>query len=52
MTECVFCDIVQGILPSRMVYEDDLVVAFHDANPAAPIHMLIVPRQHIPTLND
>lgn len=52
MTDCVFCKIVEGTLPSRKIYEDELVVAFWDANPAAPIHILIVPRQHIPTLND
>ncbi len=52
MTDCVFCKIVEGTLPSRRVYEDELVVAFWDAHPAAPIHILIVPRTHIPTLND
>lgn len=51
-SDCVFCDIVNGKLPSDKVYEDDLVVAFWDANPAAPLHILIVPREHIPTLND
>ncbi|MCA1959531.1 MAG: histidine triad nucleotide-binding protein [Desulfomonile sp.] len=50
--ECVFCKIVQGIMPATRVYEDDLVVAFEDANPAAPIHILIVPRAHYSTLND
>jgi histidine triad (HIT) family protein len=49
---CVFCNIVNGELPSDKVYEDDLVVGFWDANPAAAIHILIVPRKHIPTLND
>ena len=52
MTDCVFCKIVDGSLPSRIVYEDDLVVAFHDAHPSAPIHILVVPRKHVPTLND
>jgi histidine triad (HIT) family protein len=51
-TDCVFCKIVQGILPAEKVYEDDRIVAFRDANPVAPIHILIVPRVHIPTLND
>lgn len=51
-TECVFCKIVQGILPAEKVYEDDQIVAFRDANPVAPIHVLIVPRRHVPTLND
>jgi histidine triad (HIT) family protein len=52
MTDCVFCKIVAGTIPSHRVYEDELVVAFWDAHPAAPIHVLIVPRAHIPTLND
>lgn len=52
MTDCIFCKIVEGTLPSRKVYEDDQVVAFWDARPTAPIHILVVPRRHIPTLND
>jgi histidine triad (HIT) family protein len=52
MNDCVFCKIIAGTLPARKVYEDDQVVAFEDARPAAPIHILVVPRQHIPTLND
>ncbi len=52
MDDCVFCKIVQGRLPSRRVYEDDTVVAFHDVNPVGPIHVLIVPRVHLPTMND
>lgn len=52
MSDCVFCKIVNGELPARTVYEDERVVAFWDANPAAPVHILIVPRRHIPTLND
>ncbi|MBI4965160.1 MAG: histidine triad nucleotide-binding protein [Desulfomonile tiedjei] len=51
-SECIFCDIIQGKKPSKQVYEDELVVAFWDANPAAALHILIVPREHIPTLND
>jgi len=50
--DCVFCHIVAGEVPALKVYEDDLVVAFWDANPIAPIHILIVPKEHIPTLND
>lgn len=50
--DCVFCNIVNDELPSDKVYEDDLVVGFWDANPVAAIHILIVPRKHIPTLND
>jgi len=51
-SHCIFCDIVQGKRSANHVYEDDLVVAFWDAHPAAPLHILIVPREHIPTLND
>jgi histidine triad (HIT) family protein len=50
--DCVFCKIVNGTIPARKVYEDKLVVAFWDARPAAPIHILVVPRKHLPTLND
>jgi histidine triad (HIT) family protein len=49
---CIFCDIVHGKRPAEWVYEDDTVVAFLDANPASPIHILVVPRRHIATLND
>lgn len=51
-SQCIFCDIVNGKRPAKQVFEDERVVAFWDANPAAPIHILIVPREHIPTLND
>jgi histidine triad (HIT) family protein len=50
--DCIFCNIVQGRAPAEKVYEDDLLVAFWDAKPVRPIHILIVPRAHIPTLND
>ncbi len=50
--DCVFCRIVNGKSPADIVYEDDRVVAFRDANPAAPLHILVVPREHIATLND
>lgn len=52
MTDCIFCRIIEGRLPARKLYEDGEVVAFWDARPASPIHILIVPRLHIPTLND
>jgi histidine triad (HIT) family protein len=52
MDECIFCKIVAGQIPSTLVYEDELVVAFEDINPLAPVHVLIVPRTHIATLND
>lgn len=49
---CLFCKIVAGEIPASKVYEDDQVVAFNDINPQAPTHVLIVPRRHVPTLND
>lgn len=52
LSECIFCRIVSGELESEIVYEDDRVVAFADVNPQAPLHLLIVPRKHIPTLLD
>jgi histidine triad (HIT) family protein len=50
--DCIFCKIISGRWPAKMVYEDNLVVAFWDAKPVAPVHILLVPREHIPTLND
>ena len=44
MENCLFCKIVRGEIPSRKVYEDDRVVAFHDINPLRPVHLLIVPK--------
>ncbi len=52
MDNCIFCKIAAGKIPAKTVYEDDDVIAFHDINPAAPVHVLIVPREHIPTLAD
>jgi histidine triad (HIT) family protein len=48
----LFCKIVAGEIPGAMVYQDDSLVAFKDINPQAPLHVLIVPRRHISTLND
>lgn len=50
--DCLFCKILNGDIPANIVYEDDKVIAFDDINPQAPIHMLIIPKQHIETLND
>jgi len=52
MTDCLFCRIVAGDLPSTRVYEDDIVFAFEDINPQAPVHVVIVPKTHLATLND
>ena len=48
---CIFCKIIVGESPSTIVYKDKQVVAFLDIHPAAPVHILIVPRQHIPSVN-
>ncbi|MDF2925524.1 MAG: hydrolase [Paenibacillaceae bacterium] len=50
--DCIFCKIVEGQIPSKKVYENEHVVAFHDIEPAAPVHVLIIPKKHIPTAND
>ncbi len=47
---CIFCKIVARQIPSRMVYEDEQVYAFHDINPWAPVHFLLIPKAHIPSL--
>ena len=52
MTDCLFCKIIAGQIPGAIVYQDDDLVAFRDINPQAPLHVLIVPRRHIATLND
>lgn len=52
MEDCVFCKIIRNELPSEKVYEDDKVLAFKDANPEAPVHVIIVPKKHIPSLNE
>jgi histidine triad (HIT) family protein len=49
---CIFCKIVEGSLPSRKVYESDRVLGFHDIVPAAPVHVLIIPKKHIPSMNE
>lgn len=49
---CVFCQIVSGQKPARFVSENENVVAFHDINPEAPVHLLVVPRKHIRSMND
>jgi len=51
-TNCLFCRVVAKEIPGQIVYEDEELVAFSDINPQAPLHVLIVPRRHIGTLND
>ncbi|MGN6186240.1 MAG: histidine triad nucleotide-binding protein [Thermoanaerobaculia bacterium] len=50
--ECLFCRIAAGEIPAKKVYEDADVIAFHDINPQAPTHVLVIPRKHIAMLND
>ena len=52
MMHCLFCKISTGDTPADVVFENDRVIAFRDINPQAPIHILIIPKTHIPTLND
>jgi len=52
MSACLFCRIISGEIPATKVYEDDRLVAFNDINPQAPMHVLIVPREHVDTVND
>lgn len=52
MTDCIFCKIARHEVNSRIVFENERVVAFHDLFPAAPTHLLIIPKQHYDTLND
>jgi histidine triad (HIT) family protein len=52
MADCLFCRIIRGEIPSKKVYEDDRVYAFEDINPQAPTHFLIVPKEHIPGLDE
>lgn len=50
MEDCIFCKIIKGEIPSTKVYEDDEILAFKDIQPAAPIHILVIPKKHIPSL--
>ena len=49
---CIFCKIIAGQIPSRKAYEDEELLAFHDINPWAPVHVLIIPKAHVATLSD
>ena len=49
---CLFCKIIEGTIPSTPVYQDELVYAFADINPKAPVHLLVVPREHLGSLDD
>ncbi len=49
--DCIFCKIIEGEIPSKKVYEDEAVYAFYDINPSAPVHVLVVPKTHMESLN-
>ncbi len=50
--DCIFCDIINGKMGTKFLYENDTLVVFKDINPVAPVHLLIVPRKHIRSIND
>lgn len=50
--ECIFCKIITGEIPAKLIYQDDDIVAFRDISPQAPIHILIIPRKHIERISD
>lgn len=52
MTDCLFCKIINKEIPAEILYENDSVIAFKDVSPQAPTHFLVIPKQHIATLND
>ena len=52
MSDCLFCKIAEGKIPARIVHQDQDTVAFEDINPQAPLHVLVIPRAHVPTMND
>lgn len=49
--DCIFCKIASGKIPTKKVYEDDIVIAFNDLEPQAPVHVLIIPKEHIKSVN-
>ncbi len=50
--DCIFCKIASGDVPANKVYEDDKIVAFYDLNPQAPVHVLLIPKEHISSINE
>jgi histidine triad (HIT) family protein len=52
MDECIFCKIINKEIPAKIVYEDDRILAFDDINPQAPVHVLLIPKEHFDSLND
>ena len=52
MNDCIFCKIIKGEIPSKKIYEDEKVLAFYDISPEAPVHFLVIPKEHIVSAND
>ncbi|MCK9443129.1 MAG: histidine triad nucleotide-binding protein [Tissierellaceae bacterium] len=52
MDNCLFCKIIKGEIPANLIYEDDLAIAFEDINPQAPVHFLVIPKEHIVSLDN
>ncbi len=52
MADCIFCKIINKEIPSQVVYEDDRILAFKDINPLTPVHILIIPKKHLVSVND
>jgi histidine triad (HIT) family protein len=52
VSACLFCRIVEGAIPADIVFQDDQALAFRDINPQAPVHILIIPKRHVPSLHD
>lgn len=52
MNDCIFCKIIAGDIPSKKAYEDEKVLAFHDISPQAPVHVLVIPKVHIASMDD
>ncbi|MCL5019200.1 MAG: histidine triad nucleotide-binding protein [Patescibacteria group bacterium] len=52
MEDCVFCKVISGELKTKVIYRDDEMIAINDINPQAPVHLLLMPLKHIPTIND
>ncbi len=50
--DCIFCKIIKGEIPSSKVYEDDMILAFNDISPMAPVHVLVIPKQHIASADE
>ncbi len=50
MNDCLFCRIIRGDIPSKKIFEDENVFAFHDIQPAAPVHFLVIPKLHVPSM--